>query len=135
MKTPKNHSEINWPLARSKSPTPYRWIPHNYAVRFQDRNPDTVFRWKPQLHGFCWIQIWILRRLCFLAQPHPREPSNKVIYPMYSKYLLYTVAHTIDSVCSKMLNHGLNHGLFFSLFKLLPCHIHWIVYVNFVFKS
>ena len=25
--------------------------------------------------------------------------------------LMYTVAHTIDCVCSKMLNNGLNHGL------------------------
>ena len=41
--------------------------------------------------------------------------QNKVIYPKYSKP--YTVAHTIDFVCSKISNHGLNHGLFFSLFK------------------
>ena len=39
---------------------------------------------------------------------------SKVIYPKYSKHWLYTVAHTIDCVCSKMLNHGLNHGLFLS---------------------
>ena len=45
--------------------------------------------------------------------------ANKVIYPNYSKHWPYTVAHTIDCVCSKMLNHGLNHGLFLSLFKLL----------------
>ena len=38
------------------------------------------------------------------------------------------MAHTI-CVCTKMLNHGLNHRLFLSLFKLIPCHIHWIVYV------
>ena len=41
----------------------------------------------------------------------------KVIYPKYSKHWLSTVAHTIDCVCSKILNHGLNHGLLFSLFK------------------
>ena len=29
----------------------------------------------------------------------------KVIYPKYSKHWCYTVAHTIDCVCSKMLNH------------------------------
>ena len=38
----------------------------------------------------------------------------------------------------KMLNHGLNHGFFLSLFKLIPCPIHWIVcvlaYLNFIFK-
>ena len=52
----------------------------------------------------------------------------KVIYPKYSKHWPYTVAHTIDCVCSKMLNHGLNHGFFLSLFKLIPCPIYWIVY-------
>ena len=43
--------------------------------------------------------------------------SGKDIYPKYSKHQLSTVAHTIDCVCSKILNHGLNHGLLFSLFK------------------
>ena len=56
-------------------------------------------------------------------------------YPKYSKHWPYTVADTIDCVCSKMLNHGLNHGYFLSLFKLIPCPIHWIVcvlaYLNF----
>ena len=42
---------------------------------------------------------------------------SKVIHPKYSKHWLYTVAHIIDCVCSKILNHGLNHGLFLSLFK------------------
>ena len=45
---------------------------------------------------------------------------SKVIYPKFSKHLPNTVAHTIDCVCSKRLNHGLNHGLFLSLFKLIP---------------
>ena len=40
-----------------------------------------------------------------------KEAKNKVIYPKYSKHWSYTVAHTIDCLCSKMLNHGLNHGL------------------------
>ena len=64
--------------------------------------------------------------------------KSKVIYPKYSKHWPYTVAHTIDCVCSKMLNHGLNHGLFLSLFKLIPCPINWIAYVlaylNFIFE-
>ena len=42
---------------------------------------------------------------------------SKVIYPKYSKHWLSTVAHTIDCVCIKILNHGLNHGLLFPLFK------------------
>ena len=43
----------------------------------------------------------------------------KVIYPKESKHRLSPVAHTIDFMCSKILNHGLNHGLLFSLFKFL----------------
>ena len=36
----------------------------------------------------------------------------KVIYPKYSKHLLSTVPHTLDCVCSKILNHGLLFSLF-----------------------
>ena len=41
----------------------------------------------------------------------------KYIYHKYSKHWLSTVAHTMDCVCSKILNRGLNHGLLFSLIK------------------
>ena len=62
----------------------------------------------------------------------------KVIYPKYSKHWPYTVVHTIDCVCSKILDHSSNHGLFLSLFKLILYHIHWIVYVlaylSFIFE-
>ena len=54
------------------------------------------------------------------------KPATKVIYPKYSKHWTYTVAHTIDCGCSKMISHGLNHELFLSL---LRCPIYWIVYV------
>ena len=43
--------------------------------------------------------------------------EGKVIHPKYSKHLPYTVAHTIDCVCSKILNHVINHGLFLSHFS------------------
>ena len=45
------------------------------------------------------------------------DVSLKVIHPKYSKHWLSTVAHIIDCVFSKILNHGLNDGLLFSLFK------------------
>ena len=39
---------------------------------------------------------------------------------------------------TQMLNYGLNHVLFLSLFKLIPCPMHWIVYMlaylNFIFE-
>ena len=58
----------------------------------------------------------------FIFKEHRMSPSlfyasfnvaSKVIYPKYSKHWPYTVASTIDCVCSKMLSHGLNHGLSF----------------------
>ena len=63
--------------------------------------------------------------------------TAKVIHPKYSKQWPYTVARTIDCVCSKMLNHGLNYGLFLSLFKLtlieyvLACLLKFHRYLNF----
>ena len=73
-----------------------------------------------------------------LLKQASKQVYVKFIYPKYSKHWPYTVTHTIDCVCSKMLNHSLNHGLFLSLFKLIPCPIHWIVYVlaylNFIFE-
>ena len=36
-----------------------------------------------------------------------------------SQVLLNTAAHTIDCLCSKILNHGLNHGLFFHFLSFL----------------
>ena len=66
------------------------------------------------------------------------ETQSKVIYPKYSKHWPYTVASTTDCGCHKISNHGLNHGFFLSLFKLIPCPIHWIVcvlaYLNFIFE-
>ena len=39
--------------------------------------------------------------------------KSKVMNPKYSKHCLPTVAHTIDCMCSEILNHG----ILFSLFK------------------
>ena len=53
-----------------------------------------------------------------LMQYHFINTGTKVIHTKYSKHRPYTVAHTIECVCSK-INHGLNHGLFISLLKQL----------------
>ena len=64
--------------------------------------------------------------------------GSKVIYTKYSKHRPYTLAHTIDCVCCKMLNHGLNHGLFFFHFSIAYILPHWIEnllgYLNFIFS-
>ena len=84
----------------------------------------------------------VLLRTNYQIKPPPADPScftlSNVVFTKYSKHWPFTVAHTIDCVCSKMLNHGLNHGFFLSLFKLISCPIHWIVcvlaYLNFIFE-
>ena len=43
--------------------------------------------------------------------------SQSYIYQVLYMYWQSTLAHTIDCVCSKILNHCLNHGVLFSLFK------------------
>ena len=65
--------------------------------------------------------------LVLLMNSGVKVTCPQVIYPKHSKHWSHTVAHTIDCVCSKMLKHGLNLGSFISLFKLIPCPIHWIV--------
>ena len=52
-----------------------------------------------------------------MSQLGQNDVTTKVIYPKYSKHWTYTMAHKIDCMYSKMLNHGLNHVLFLSLFK------------------
>ena len=63
-----------------------------------------------------WLKYHV-RGSKLLSSPPVSLPSGKVIHPKYSKQWLSTVAHTIDCVCSRILNHGLDHGLLFSLFK------------------
>ena len=46
--------------------------------------------------------------------------NTKVVYLKYSKHWPYTVAYTIDCVCSKMFNHGLNHRLSFHFSSSYP---------------
>ena len=49
----------------------------------------------------------------------------KFIYPKYSRHWLSTLAHTIDFVCSRILNHGLNLGLLFSLWVKKQSKLIW----------
>ena len=62
------------------------------------------------------IQFWSRKYFCWNEKPCICKAFGKVIYAKYSKHWPYTVAHTIDCVCNKMLNHGLNHGLSILLF-------------------
>ena len=64
-----------------------------------------------------YLQVIHFQNLLFFHQ------LTKVINTKCSIHWSYTVAYTIDCVCSKMLDYGLNHGLFLLLFKLIPCTI------------
>ena len=62
----------------------------------------------------------------------------KVICPKYFKHSPYTVAYTIDCVCSKMLNQCLNRGFFFhfsSLYPAIETSIYFAFKVFFVHTS
>ena len=51
---------------------------------------------------------------------------GKVIYTKYSKYWPYTVAHTIDYVCSKINNSWFNPLFSFYFSSLYPApYIEW----------
>ena len=58
--------------------------------------------------------LYDLSNLCTQIK-HQNDPEAKVIYPKYSKHCPYTVAHTIDCFCSKMLNHGFTFQAFQTL--------------------
>ena len=102
-----------------------------------NKNVGHIKKISVHLQTFYWPRICWKHLLYYVLWPSKIDLA-KVIYPKYSKHWPYTVTHTIDCVCSKMLYHGLNHGLNLSLFKLISCHIHWIVYVlvylNFIFE-
>ena len=66
------------------------------------------------------IQLDFLFVGLYLALITESGGKSKVMHPKCSKHWLYTVVHSIDCVCSKMLNHG----LFLSLLKLIFCPIH-----------
>ena len=86
----------------------------------------------------CNLYLWVIMVsdvLLYVREARQWQKQGKVIHPKYSKHWPYTVAKTIDCLCSKMLNHGLNNGLFLSLFKLIPCPIHWIVYLSWLIWS
>ena len=53
-------------------------------------------------------------------------PLLKVMYTKYSKHWLYTVAHTIECVCSKMNNSWFNPWFLFYFSSLYPApYIEW----------
>ena len=80
-------------------------------------NEDLLYFDKYQEGLFLSILNWFSKVLDCQKNRLQIEPEIKVIHPKYSKHCLSTIAHTIDCVGSKILNHGLNHGLLFSLFK------------------
>ena len=72
------------------------------------------------------------------AQTHHYNicPLPKVIYTKYSKHWLYTVAHTIECVCSKINNSWFNPWFSFYFSSLYPApHIEWYMCSLFKFHT
>ena len=117
---------------RSSHPkvTQHIWKLENFFLGFSFLynlpNIFLLFKSFPMLKKFRWFFLG------FTQSTYPKYQNQKQFFSKiirkiftcfkffwYSKHWPYTVAHTIDCLCSKMLNHGLNHGLFLSLFTLI----------------
>ena len=77
-----------------------------------------------------WTKIWLN-----IKEHLPGHYQSYISQVLHWDLIL---CHTQLIVCAvKCVNNGLNHGLFLSLFKHIPCPIHWIVsvlaYLNFIF--
>ena len=79
-----------------------------------------------------WVELFIFasvsKEFHFHYFTNLTWPTFKVIYTKYFKHCPYTVAHTIECVCSK-INHGLNYGLFISLLKLIYSALYIELYI------
>ena len=100
--------------------------PKTVKIGLQENSPHSAKPFlKLELSGiiscFVGFMFWLCQiKLIIISIMLPLRKilgKTKGVYPKYSKHWPFTVAHTIDCVCSKMLNHGLNHGLFLLLFK------------------
>ena len=73
--------------------------------------------------------LWCRRRWQWQVSRKCVWVWGKVIYTKYSKHCLYTVAHTIDCVCSKINNSWFNPWFSFYFSCLYPAPFYWMVYV------
>ena len=110
---------IIWDFRQSSAPS---YLCVSLPFRFSYCVPSSVAR-ITYYAIIRWISFW--RSICNFHATALSQDINEtfiwfgslpkvILYPKYSKHWLSTVAHTIDCVCSKILNHG----LLFSLFKL-----------------
>ena len=112
-----HQNENSWKLTKS-GPKRDRCEPSNKSYVFLNDFVSLVINYL-----FARTYLWFLLQgqSPWWATKYETCHLIKVIYPKYSEHWLSTMAHTIDCVCSKILNHGLNHGLLFSL-----CKIFWM---------
>ena len=103
-------------LQKAKEKWPYYVDPTWLSTQFKLDWPFTQTMYIIQSPNHVWVQSYITQ-----------------VSTLNFDLILW---HT-QLIMSKMLNHGWNHGLFISLFKLIPCPMHWIIYVlaylNFIF--
>ena len=84
----------------------------------------TPYTAKKLVVGIKFLQLVSFSMVLSVFRLHPSKAvghivqtahTTKVIHPKYSKHWLSTAAHTIDCVCSNLLNHG----VLFLLIKFL----------------
>ena len=76
-----------------------------------------------------WMNDLQIGRIKSISEPFsPFCIAAKVIYTKYSKHWLYTVAHTIECVCSKINNSWFNPWFSFYISSLCPApYIEWYI--------
>ena len=72
------------------------------------------------------IRADVADKICFGRKYLKICDCDKVIYTKYSKHWLYTVAHTIECVCSRMNNSWFNPWFLFYFLSLCSApYIEW----------
>ena len=124
---------------RSASPlTRFETIPLHCPVSlFREPHPPSCrlncLTWKFNISENTFRKSWY----CPFIKFETLDKNIKLYIPSTLNIALI-LWHTQLIVCAVKSYQGLNHGLSISVFKLIPCPMHWIVYVlanlDFIFE-
>ena len=132
------HSEFNWPLLlpnfkiqnqiffRPVCRTHCAMLPPSYQQSCFSVNQFTANLAKKSTKKVSSLHLQDFLSLAITQNGKKISKCVKVIYTKYSKHWLYTVAHTIDCVCSKINNSWFNPWFSFYFSSLCPApYIEW----------
>ena len=101
--------ELNW-TEHISDRTGHGWTSKFARQVRLDRSKAGQVSWLQSATRKVWL-VWYIKQVVAVG---------KVIYTKYSKHWLYTVAHTIECVCSKINNSWFNPWFTFYFSSLYP---------------